>query len=147
MTQSARELLAQYEAALIALVDRGIIRTRNAVGDVGEAIAARAYGGVLETNSRAGFDFVTAHDGHRYQVKTRALRPGHSQAIIFKSWDFDTAILIGLSREDYGVVWGREVTAEEAVALAKGGMRFTATTGSKAGVDVTERLREAYKSL
>ncbi|GHF14824.1 DUF6998 domain-containing protein [Pseudolysinimonas yzui] len=145
-TPTARELLAQYEAALSALIDRGVIRTRNAVGDIGEAIAAATYGGKLEKNSNAGFDFLSP-DGRRFQVKTRVIRPGYSQATIFKNWDFDVAVLIGLSREDYGIVWAREVDVVETRALARGGLRFNVTQGAKAGMDVTARLRDAYAKL
>lgn len=66
-------LLRLYGDILVELRRRGVTRSENSpVGDVAEALAARAFGLTLETNSSVGYD-GTDHKGIRYQVKGRRL--------------------------------------------------------------------------
>lgn len=64
------ELLNCYTQILRALKERGVIRTKNLVGDIAEGLVATKLGLMLADNSNAGYDAIDA-DGMRYQVKSR----------------------------------------------------------------------------
>lgn len=64
------ELLDCYSLVLRELRSRGVIRTKNLVGDIAEGLVASSLGLVLATNSNAGYDAIGI-DGTRYQVKSR----------------------------------------------------------------------------
>lgn len=66
---SSMALLRAYCDAREALKRRGIVRTKNVVGDYGEYLFARAFSWALEPSSNADYDAM--HDGVRYQVKAR----------------------------------------------------------------------------
>jgi hypothetical protein len=67
----------------------------------------RAFGGKIEPNSTKSHD-VTDALGRRLQVKARLISPtptaGQLQTSVFRSWDFDLAVLVQLAERDYSVV-------------------------------------------
>jgi hypothetical protein len=100
-------LFALYRAILRELKSRGVIRTENApVGDYAEYLVATALGGKLAPNSEKAWD-VLGHDGEKLQVKARVVsdpaEPGQLQLSPFRSFGFDSAVLVLLSATDYTV--------------------------------------------
>jgi hypothetical protein len=102
------DLLAGYARTLNVLRSRGVIRTANApVGDFAEWLVWKAFGGRIEPNSTKSHD-VTDAVGRKLQVKARLISPnptaGQLQTSVFRSWDFDLAILVLLGERDYVVM-------------------------------------------
>ena len=100
-------LFSLYRAILRELKSRGVIRTENApVGDYAEYLVATALGGRLAPNSEKAWD-VLAHDGEKLQVKARVVsdpaEPGQLQLSPFRSFSFDSAVIVLLSAADYAV--------------------------------------------
>ncbi|WP_328609937.1 hypothetical protein OG943_12695 [Amycolatopsis sp. NBC_00345] len=148
---SIPDLLGGYAAILQELRDRNVVRTRNApVGDYAEYLAARVYGGELVANSVKSYDLLAA-DGRRIQVKARAVGSDtRSGAIfsVFRSFDFDVAVLITFDSSSYALRLAREVTAADIEAAGRhsshvNGHRVTITAGARLGIDVTPRFRAA----
>lgn len=70
---STRQLLRLYADLLTELVDRGIVRSRNApAGDLAEFLVREAYGGELAHPSEKSWD-VRTPDRRRLQVKARLI--------------------------------------------------------------------------
>jgi hypothetical protein len=95
---SVGELLALSRRILAELRRRGIIRSGNApAGDYAELLVQRATGGELAPSSQKSWDVQTAV-GEHLQVKTRVLTnpraPGERQLSVFRSWDFDAAVIV-----------------------------------------------------
>src|SRR5215472_9194815 len=106
-TFSERSLFCLYRAILSELKSRGVIRTENApVGDYAEYLVATALGGQLAPNSEKAWD-VRGHDGEKLQVKARVVsepaEPGQLQLSPFRSFGFDSAVIVLLSATDYAV--------------------------------------------
>jgi hypothetical protein len=100
------ELLGLSRASLRELKRRGVVRTGNApAGDYAELLVQRATGGELGTNSQKSYDVITLHD-ERLQVKARVItdhrKKGERQLSVFRSWNFDAAVVV-LFDDDYGV--------------------------------------------
>jgi hypothetical protein len=100
-------LFSLYRAILAELKSRGVIRTENApVGDYAEYLVATALGGQLAPNSEKSWD-VLAPDGEKLQVKARVVsdpaEPGQLQLSPFRSFGFDSAVIVLLSATDYAV--------------------------------------------
>lgn len=100
-------LFSLYRAILRELKSRGVIRTENApVGDYAEYLVATALGGQLAPNSEKGWD-VLGNDGEKLQVKARVVsdpaEPGQLQLSPFRSFGFDSAVIVLLSATDYAV--------------------------------------------
>jgi hypothetical protein len=100
-------LFSLYRAILRELKYRGVIRTGNApVGDYAEYLVATALGGQLAPNSEKAWD-VLGHDGEKLQVKARVVsepaEPGQLQLSPFRSFGFDSAVIVLLSATDYTV--------------------------------------------
>jgi hypothetical protein len=73
--ESIADLLRNYGSAIDALSARGVIRTKNVVGDYAESLFARAMNWSLESNSSKAFD---ARDAVRtFQIKGRRLSPAN----------------------------------------------------------------------
>jgi hypothetical protein len=92
------ELLALSRAILSELRQRGVIRSGNApAGDYAELLVQRATGGELAPNSQRSWDVLTA-DGERLQVKARVVTnpkaAGERQLSVFRSWEFDAALVV-----------------------------------------------------
>jgi hypothetical protein len=84
-----------------------VIRTENArVGDYAEYLVATALGGQLAPNSEKLWD-VLGNDGEKLQVKARVVsgpaEPGQLQLSPFRSFGFDSAVIVLLSDTDYAV--------------------------------------------
>jgi hypothetical protein len=106
-TFSESALFSLYRAILSELKHRGVIRTENApVGDYAEYLVATALGGLLAPNSEKSWD-VLANDGERLQVKARVVsdpaESGQLQLSPFRSFGFDSAVIVLLSATDYAV--------------------------------------------
>ena len=71
----SRTLLRQYAETLTILMERGVVRSRNApAGDLAETLVAQAYGGHLAPPSQKSWD-VELPDGTTLQVKCRVIDP------------------------------------------------------------------------
>jgi hypothetical protein len=106
-------LFSLYRAILRELKGRGVIRTENApVGDYAEYLVATALGGQLATNSEKAWD-VLGGDGEKLQVKARVVsepaEPSQLQLSPFRSFDFDSAVIVLLSATDYAVTRASKV--------------------------------------
>lgn len=153
-----REILRLYAALLEELIERRVVRTRNApAGDLAETLVAVAYGGTLAPNSEKSWD-VAAADGRRLQVKGRLVGPhtGRSQIFsIFRSWDFDACVFVLLDASSYDIGSAVEVPVDVARAKAResswvSGFRVRVGedfTGLPGVVDVTSLLRSALENL
>jgi hypothetical protein len=100
-------LFSLYRAILRELKYRGVIRTENApVGDYAEYLVATALDGQLAPNSEKAWD-VLGSDGEKLQVKARVVsdpaEPGQLQLSPFRSFGFDSAVIVLLSATDYAV--------------------------------------------
>lgn len=155
---SVRELLRLYSRVLTELIERGVVRSRNApAGDLAETIVAKAYRGELAAPSEKCWDVRTA-DGVLLQVKCRVVEPGSLRTHVyspFRSWDFHACIFVILNSVTYDTDHAVEVSVDLVKAIARksswvAGHRITVSQirGDVGGaVDVTERLREAYEAL
>ena len=106
-TFSEPGLFSLYRAILSELKSRGVIRTENApAGDYAEYLVAIALGGHLAPNSEKSWD-VLSSDGEKLQVKARVVsdppEPGQLQLSPFRSFSFDSAVIVLLSAVDYVV--------------------------------------------
>lgn len=144
------ELLALSRAILAELRRRGVIRTGNApAGDYAELLVQRTTSGELAPNSQKSWD-VLAGDGERLQVKARVVTDpranGERQLSVFRSWDFDAAVVV-LFDDDFCVWRAARLPVETFQAAARfvehvSGYRVFATDELlDAGDDWTERLR------
>lgn len=70
---SVRELLAAYGQADDALLQRGVARSKNIVGDYAEHLFQRAFGWELAPKSTKSFDLQSKTA--TYQVKARRVSP------------------------------------------------------------------------
>lgn len=96
--KSLGSLLALSRAILSELKHRGVIRSGNApAGDYAELLVQRATNGELAPSSQKSWD-VLASTGDRLQVKARVVtdprEPGERQLSVFRSWDFDAAVIV-----------------------------------------------------
>jgi len=120
--RSAAELFALYRSILRELRRRGVVRTENApAGDYAEFLVATALAGSLAANSEKSYDVIA--EGRRLQVKCRVVsdrsRVGQPQLSPFRSFDFDDAIIVLLSDEDYSVRQATRVPVELIRATAR----------------------------
>jgi hypothetical protein len=104
--QTVGELFSLYRAILRELRRRRVVRTENApAGDYAEYLVAAALGGSLAPNSEKSYDVLAG--GRRVQVKARVVsdppRSGQLQLSPFRSFDFDEAVIVLLSDDDYSV--------------------------------------------
>lgn len=141
-------LLRTYAAILAELRSRGVIRTNNApLGDYAEYLVARAYEGVLAANSAKSFDVGTG-DGRRLQVKARTIGPKTSPSAVFsvfRTFDFDAAVVLVFDSETYELLWAREVSPEAIRENARwsghvNGHVLRVAVAGGLGEDVTERF-------
>jgi hypothetical protein len=149
---SVPELFALYRSILRELRGRGVVRTENApAGDYAEFLVATGLGGTLAPNSEKSFDVLV--EGSRVQVKARVvsdpLRRGQLQLSPFRSFDFDEAVVILLSDDDYSVRRAARIPVAAVRAAASfnthvnGHIVFARSDLFEMpdAVDVTDRLR------
>jgi hypothetical protein len=106
-TFSEAGLFSLYRAILSELKSRGMVRTENApAGDYAEYLVATALSGQMAPNSEKSWD-VLGNDGEKLQVKARVVsdpvQPGQLQLSPFRSFGFDSAVIVLLSATDYAV--------------------------------------------
>jgi hypothetical protein len=124
-------LLDQLQVLTNEVRRRGIARTDNLVGELGERLALDVLGGTLPPPSRSHIDLIDS-DGRRVQVKTRALPVGDYRVYDFASLEFDIAICIRFDRATFEIEWAHELTNDEVAGLAtRVGSKFR-VTGAKA---------------
>ena len=148
--KSIGELLGLSRQILRELRERGVIRTGNApAGDYAELLVQRATAGELAPNSQRSWDVLTA-EGERLQVKARVVTDpkvaGERQLSVFRSWDFDAAVIV-LFDDEFRVWRAARVPVEELEARGRltehvRGFRIMATDSLlDSGDDWTDRLR------
>lgn len=146
------ELLALSRGILAELRHRGVIRSGNApAGDYAELLVQRATGGELAPNAQKSWDVETP-GGEHLQVKARVVPnpnvPGQRQLSVFRSWDFDAAVIV-LFNNEFEVWRAARVPVETLKEAARfvghvSGYRVMATDALlDRGEDWTERLRQA----
>jgi hypothetical protein len=148
-------LFSLYRAILRELKGRGVIRTENApVGDYAEYLVAAALGGQLAPNAEKAWD-VLGNDGEKIQVKARVVsepaEPGQLQLSPFRSFGFDSAVIVLLSAADYAVSRASKVPRHvvESAAVYRhhvnGSVLFARPDimGHPEATDVTAALRAA----
>ena len=118
----SRTLLRQYAETLTILMERGVVRSRNApAGDLAETLVAQAYGGRLAPPSQKSWD-VELPDGTTLQVKCRVIDPQGRRSQVyspFRSWDFDRCVFVLLDINSYDVMNGVEVPATSLRSVAR----------------------------
>jgi hypothetical protein len=145
------ELLALSRDILAELRRRGVIRSGNApAGDYAELLVQRATGGELAPNAQKSWDVETP-EGH-LQVKARVVpnpkAPGERQLSVFRSWEFDAAVIV-LFDDEFRVwraTWLPVAVLKQAARLNEhvSGFRVMATDALlDRGEDWTDRLRHA----
>ncbi|MFD4421403.1 hypothetical protein ACFWN7_07855 [Agromyces sp. NPDC058484] len=145
---SVPDLLGQYAEILAELRARGIVRTSNApLGDYAEYLTQQVYGGELAANSVRSYDLIDA-EGRRVQVKARTLAPTTSPSSVFsvfRSFDFDVAVLLVFSQKTYELHWAVEMepaTIEQAARWSShvNGRLLRVALARRHGIDVTVRF-------
>ncbi len=154
---STGELLRLYANILTELVNRRVVRSRNApAGDLAEYLVAIAYGGELAPPSAKSWDVRAGN--RRLQVKVRLVVTGRNASqnfSIFRSWDFDACVFVLLDAHTYEVVRSVEVPVASVVQVAresawvKGHRVGTRADleGLPGAVDRTAEIRLALESL
>lgn len=154
---TTRELLRLYADILTELLDRGVVRSRNApAGDLAEYLVATAFGGELAPPSEKSWD-VRVGD-RRLQVKVRLIAAGDRRShnySPFRSWDFDACVFVLLDAHTYDVASAIEVPLAGVRELAR---ETTWVKGFRIGtrvdlrnapgaVDRTAEIRQALEVL
>ena len=148
--KSIGDLLALSRAILAELRERGVIRSGNApAGDYAELLVQRATDGELAPASQKSWD-IRGANGERLQVKARVLTdprsPGERQLSVFRSWDFDAAVIV-LFDDDFRVWRAARIPVD---ALQDGSRFVQHVSGHRVlatdafldrGEDWTDRLR------
>src|SRR5436309_5684437 len=103
---STAELLTLSRRILTELRNREVLRSGNApAGDYAELLVRMATKGELAPNAQRSWDVLTPA-GQRLQVKARVvtnpLARGERQLSVFRSWDFDAAVVV-LFDDDFRV--------------------------------------------
>jgi len=103
---STSDLFGLFRTTVAELKGRGVVRSENVAGDYAEYLVAQAMGGTLASPSEKSWD-VLGPNGERVQVKARVvsdpIQRGQRQLSVFRSFDFDAAIIVLLSDADYRV--------------------------------------------
>jgi hypothetical protein len=148
--KSIGELLGLSRQILRELRERGVIRSGNApAGDYAELLVQRATAGELAPNSQRSWDVLTT-EGQRLQVKARVVTDpkiaGERQLSVFRSWDFDSAVIV-LFDDEFRVWRAARIPVAELKAHGRfgehvRGFRIMATDSLlDSGEDWTEQLR------
>jgi hypothetical protein len=155
---SVQQLLRLYSRILTELIERGVVRSRNApAGDLAELLVAKAYRVELAPPSEKSWD-VRAEDCTLLQVKCRVIEPGSRRTHVyspFRSWSFHSCVFVGLNSVSYDIERATEIPVNSIKSIAResswvAGQRVTVNqilAGVPGAVDVTDRLREAYEAM
>lgn len=152
---STRDLLRLYADLLTELIDRGVVRSRNApAGDLAEHLAFQVYGGTLAPPSEKSWD-IRAADGRLIQVKARLIaaddRKSHNYSP-FRSWDFHACLFLIFDAHTYAVVSAVEVPVDAVRGLARAtphvnGHRVATRTPLAVLPGATDRTAELRRAL
>jgi hypothetical protein len=147
--------LDQYVLALDGLLDLGVLRTGNVVGEYGEWLFARTFDWTLAPPSEKSHDATDA-SGIRFQIKARrdsgrggTLQLGIMRNLSEDGWDKLAAIIFERDFEvRKAVIAPRDVIAEQAVYSGhqRGHLIHlnAQLSGNRRVLDVTERLRKFH---
>ncbi|WP_438853911.1 DUF6998 domain-containing protein [Agromyces sp. M3QZ16-3] len=145
------DLLSQYAEILAELRVRGVCRTGNApLGDYAEYLVQSVYGGELAANSAKSYDRIDA-TGRTVQVKARTVSAGTSPSAVFsvfRTFDFDIALLLVFDQATYELLWAAELGPELIEANARwsshvNGHLLRIRQARELGDDVTSRFDAA----
>ena len=145
------ELLTLRRAIDVEIEARGHIRTASSLtGELLERTVSFAYMGQLVPVGARSVD-VVAGDGRRLQVKVRSLPKGDLRHWSFRDFEFDAAVVVAVDRATSEIDWARELSQIEVSTLAKSHStdrwRLRMALAQSAGIDVTNKLREAFHEL
>jgi len=142
------ELLAMPFALLVELKRRGIIRTADLIGGVGEHLALRMYGGVIASVGTKAYD-LTDPEGRLIQVKARvASRSEGSLKIGLKSADgFDACLVLLLDPQSLRPLMAREVSREGVLLMKARKQSLFVSDFRAAGIDVLSFASEAWAAV
>ena len=92
---SVAQLLRLWSRCSGELRDRGVIHTRNLVGEIAESIAHAYLGGVRGSFTQAGWDIQT-ETGERVQVKAlwRTANTKRTNAGTIRGHDYDSLLVV-----------------------------------------------------
>lgn len=79
---------------LKSLKAKGVIRTKNLVGDLGEYYCSEFFNLKLQSVVNAGYDAKDC-DGNMVEIKTRRI-PSNRTKVIFRSFQFDYCLFVEL---------------------------------------------------
>ncbi|WP_150462936.1 DUF6998 domain-containing protein [Nesterenkonia ebinurensis] len=148
------DLLTLERLIVSELHRRNLVRTQNKpLGDIAEAVVHKARGGTLEPNSTKSHD-VTTLQSQRIQVKamTQRRRGASSRFSQFRSLEFNTAVFLVFSADDFSITEAYETSADVVEREA----RYSAHTNARQptlrqvrtlGVDITEEMQTAYEGI
>jgi len=142
-------LLGELRTIAAELQTRGLGRTKNVVGELGERLALEVYGGQLKQVNGKDHDLVD-RDGRRVQVKARELPEGARRPYQFSSLEFDVALCLRFDRATFAIEWAREISRDEFAVIArpyKTEWRAGSVLVAQSGLNVTSRFRDAWTSL
>lgn len=142
--------LVRLEAQLRnELLVRRIVRSNSdLMGEYGEYLTQRIYGGYLPEAGTKSFDVADSRMGF-LQVKVRTLLPGIERIFHFHDFNFDFALCLRFSALDNQLDWAREISAAELKQLAvphKHGFRVRTKAAQIAGKDVTSEFQREIAS-
>jgi hypothetical protein len=151
---SVGELLSLSRAILAELRRRQVIRSGNApAGDYAELLVLRAAGGELAPNSQQSWDVLTS-ENERLQVKARVVADpkvrGERQLSVFRSWDFDAAVVV-LFDDSFRARRAARLPVETLKAAARfsehvrGSLVLATDALLERGENWTERLRQVVE--
>lgn len=143
------ELLSEVKAITAEVRRRGIARTDNFIGEVGERLVVTVLGGQLLPTSAKDIDLIDG-EGRRVQVKVRELPSGVTRRFTFGSLEFDSAVCIRFDRATLALDWGREIDVQTVRGLATqyhGEYRLSESRARSAGRDLTDPLRRAWETM
>ena len=153
---SVFDLIRLHRQTLYELLRRGVVRTLNPPqGDWAETLVNVAYDGQLAAKSEKGYDVLTP-DGTRLQVKARAIDHhdvGSNTTSAFRSREFDAMVIVLLDPDDLSVGRAAELPLKAVhdnaryVSHVNGHVLSPNDALMSQGIDVTERLRAAARSL
>ncbi|MGP0225140.1 DUF6998 domain-containing protein [Paenarthrobacter sp. NCHU4564] len=142
------ELLSLPHTVQTELKSRGIIRTSDVVGGVGEHISQRMYGGALSPVGTRAYDLIDAA-GRRVQVKTRTANRSEGQLkITFKTLDgFDTCLMLLLAPDTLKPLLAREVCHMDLAEMKAVKKDLFVRDFRFIGIDVLGRAYAAWEAL
>lgn len=149
---TVRELMVLDGQVIQELKNRNVVRGNNKpIGDVAEYLVWKVRGGELLSNSSKSSDVVDK-TGRRIQVKARAMTGLSGQFSTFRSFDFDTVILVVFDPKTFSISWARELSSQELESVAfhykwVNGFTVTPKSVDNLGMDVREELSNVFKLL